>query len=274
MNKTGERLRRAAEKESRDYTLSTAPEKYHDLLIPDWEMACKRRIFDASGVYYNTLHAPKMHLTKDPILEILPHGVRTATKTYPADVIILATGFKTNNGLGPLRVQGRNGEWLSDHWQNMGGPGAYNSTAVHGFPNFLMIYGPNSTTGHSSVLMTIENMVMYALKIVEPVIKGEATEVEVKAEAEKDYSRWLQAASSDKLWNTCHNWYVINGWNSTMYPRSQIHFWWRSAFPTWRDWRYKYTTTRWRRLRLRRAVLLLLFTVSIIGAVSTLNGSH
>lgn len=93
---------------------------------------CQRRVFDTDGVYLKTLHAPNMHLTQEPILEVVPRGVRTATRTYPADVIVLATGFQTNNGLGPLRIQGRDGEWLDDHWRKMGGPGAYNGTAVHG----------------------------------------------------------------------------------------------------------------------------------------------
>jgi cation diffusion facilitator CzcD-associated flavoprotein CzcO len=92
----------------------------------------QRRIYDADGAYLNALHAPNLHLTKEPILEIVPRGIRTATQTYPADVIVLATGFQTNNGLGALRIQGRNGEWLEDHWRKAGGAGAYNSTAVHG----------------------------------------------------------------------------------------------------------------------------------------------
>jgi hypothetical protein len=72
-------------------------------------------------------------------------------------------------------------------------------------PNFFIIYGPNSSTGHNSVLFTIENMVDYALKVAEPVIRGEASEIEVKEEAEKGHLRRLQEASSDKLWHTCKN---------------------------------------------------------------------
>lgn len=117
-----------------------------------------------------------MHLTNDPIVEIVPTGIRTASRTYPADVIIMATGFHTNNGLGPLRIRGRGGVWLHDYWKNKGGPGAYNNTAVHGckgaylracsfssltltqpqVPNFMMIIGPNSATGYTSVILAIE----------------------------------------------------------------------------------------------------------------------
>ncbi|KAF8591629.1 FAD/NAD(P)-binding domain-containing protein [Ramaria rubella] len=243
-NKIGIRKRRETEKESMEFIYKTAPKKYHDMLIPNYEIACKRRVFDADSAYLKSLHAPNLLLTKDPVLEILPHGVRTGKKTYHADVVIMATGFKTNNGLGPLRIRGREGEWLNDRWKKQGGPGAYNSTAVHGFPNFMMIFGPNSATGYSSVLLAIENMVNYSLKIAEPIIQGRATAVEVKEHPEKAYLARLQAACAGKVWDgACNNWYVTStGWNSTMYPWSQFYFWWRCEFPIRRDWTYSVCT--------------------------------
>lgn len=34
-------------------------------------------------------------------------------------------------------------------------------------------------------------------------------------------------------------WYTSKtGWNGTVYPWSQIHFWWRQTFPIWKDWEY------------------------------------
>jgi hypothetical protein len=41
MNKKGERFRRALEQQSTEYVLRAAPKKYQDLLIPEWEIACK-----------------------------------------------------------------------------------------------------------------------------------------------------------------------------------------------------------------------------------------
>lgn len=41
MNKGGERYRRSLEKRSRDYVKRAAPKKYQDILVPDWEIACK-----------------------------------------------------------------------------------------------------------------------------------------------------------------------------------------------------------------------------------------
>jgi hypothetical protein len=41
LNDKSAKLRRATEKESTRYTLSMAPKKYHEILVPDWEIACK-----------------------------------------------------------------------------------------------------------------------------------------------------------------------------------------------------------------------------------------
>jgi hypothetical protein len=40
-NETARRLRRAQEKHSSDFVTRVAPKKYHDLLVPDFEIACK-----------------------------------------------------------------------------------------------------------------------------------------------------------------------------------------------------------------------------------------
>jgi cation diffusion facilitator CzcD-associated flavoprotein CzcO len=53
-------------------------------------------------------------------------------------------------------VVGRGGETLEQHFETLGGPGAYNTAAVNGFPNFFMILGPNAATGHTSALMASE----------------------------------------------------------------------------------------------------------------------
>ena len=35
-------------------------------------------------------------------------------------------------------------------------------------------------------------------------------------------------------------WYVrSDGWNGSLYPWTQIHYWWRSHRPRWSDWTYQ-----------------------------------
>lgn len=126
----------------------TAPAKYHDILIPDWEVGCKRRIFDSG--YLRSLHADNITLTNSKALEILPNGVRTTDGFHEADVLILANGFVTNNYLDSIKITGMKGLTLSEHWDRFGGPEAYNCSAVSGFPNFFLILGKSNVPGSAN----------------------------------------------------------------------------------------------------------------------------
>jgi cation diffusion facilitator CzcD-associated flavoprotein CzcO len=138
------------------YMRDKAPEKYHDLLIPDFQIGCKRRIIDPTPSYLESLNQENVMLTDEKVVEITPNSIRTPTKDYPVDVIVYATGFKTNVFMRPMEVFGRGGESITEHWTRIGGPGAYNCTSVHGFPNFFFILGPNTGTGHTSALIASE----------------------------------------------------------------------------------------------------------------------
>jgi cation diffusion facilitator CzcD-associated flavoprotein CzcO len=104
--------------------------------------------------------------------------------------------------------------------EDRGGAQAYLGTALDDFPNFFMIFGPNTATGHSSVVMASENMVNHSLKFIKLILNGEASLVEVKKEAEMRYTAEMQEALKDTVWRSgCSSWYFTkDGWNSTVYP--------------------------------------------------------
>lgn len=183
-----------------DYMRKTAPEKYHKDIIPDFEVACKRRIMDTG--YLASLHSPNLHLTSEPIVAITPTGIRTAQDEYPVDVIVFATGFNTEEFIKPMKLSGRGGVTLDEHWKELGGPGAYNCTAVHGFPNFFMVMGPNAGTGHTSALMAAENTIEYAIKVMGPVVSGRAETVEISEKAERKWVETIQEELKHTVWNT------------------------------------------------------------------------
>jgi len=94
-------------------------------------------------------------------------------------------------------------------------------TALDGFPNFFAIFGPNTATGHSSVILASENMVELTLKFIGPILKGDVVTAEIKKEAELEWARDTQTALKKRVWNTggCNSWYKTeDGWNSTVYP--------------------------------------------------------
>lgn len=140
LTEAGAKDRRKMRQEAEGYMRQAAPAKYHNILIPDYEIGCKRRIFDSG--YLESLHSDNVTLTNEPVTEIVPEGVRMQSgRVVEADVIILANGFGTNQFLPDVEVVGRNGETLIDHWKSFGGPGAYNCTSLSGFPNMFFLLG-------------------------------------------------------------------------------------------------------------------------------------
>ncbi|KAL2163302.1 hypothetical protein VTH06DRAFT_5359 [Thermothelomyces fergusii] len=243
LTEAGARDRRKERAQAEEYVRRTAPAKYHDLLIPDFEVGCKRRIFDSG--YLESLHADNVTLTDEPVAEIVPEGVRMRSgRVVEADVIILANGFETNQYLDGVEVVGRDGETLVDYWNAFGGPEAYNCTSLSGFPNLFFLLGPNTVTGHTSTVMAIENATNYALRVLRPALEGRAgAVVHVRRAAEEAYARRVQAALRQTVFSSgCRSWYIRGRdgktWNGAAYPWTQARYWYDCLFPVWKDWEY------------------------------------
>ncbi|KAH6607263.1 hypothetical protein Trco_003576 [Trichoderma cornu-damae] len=231
MTRAAAAIRRRTAADAERYMRKMAPERYHGMLIPDFEIGCKRRIYDPG--YLASLHSDKVTLRDDSIEEVTPNGIRSTGGHTEADVIVMASGFETNTFCTSIDIVGRGGVTAEEHWKSLGGPGAYNSTCISGFPNFVMLLG------HTSALMAVENAVNYSLRVMGPVLQGEATAVEVKPEAEKRHVDQIQADLEKTVWlSGCSNWYnraedgtVRNGMT---YPYSQPYFWYQCLFPNYK----------------------------------------
>jgi cation diffusion facilitator CzcD-associated flavoprotein CzcO len=257
------------------------PEKYHEIMTPDYGVGCKRRIFDKR--WLQSLNNDKIDLTTQPLSRVTEGGVvigpgatypPNATeqdypeREVPADIIVLANGFDTTRWLHPLKVVGKGGKDLVQLMEERGGAQAYQGTAMDGFPNFFMIFGPNTATGHSSVVMASENMVKYSLQFIKLILNGEAKTVDVRKEAEMAFTAEIQEALKDTVWRSgCSSWYYTkDGWNSTVYPYTQIDFWKRCTFPKWDDWNIAYTNKGIWNMRRIRAMRVLAVTLAVVGA--------
>lgn len=140
-------------------------------------------------------------------------------------------------------------------------------TCVSAFPNFFMMMGPNSISGHLSVVYTSECQINFTLRVIQPVMaalarqeqrqhhkspqskllswlcdrrggSGEADIVAVKPEAERLDLETTQRKAKKLVWATgCTSWAVDEGTgrNFAMYPDWQFVFWWRSWWVRWRD---------------------------------------
>ncbi|KAF4766353.1 hypothetical protein N7455_005808 [Penicillium solitum] len=276
----GRRARTQREKKFLDHMRQLAPEEYHEILTPNYRLGCKRRIID--GTWYRSLNAPNVELTTQPLTKVNaksvtlglgrqypPHKSEDAVEVreVPADVIIMANGFETNQWLHPLKVVGREGKDLEEVWAKRGGAQAYQGIAMDSFPNFFLLFGPNTATGHTSVIFATENAVNYSLKFIKPILNGHVNSYEVTEDAEREWTRQVQDALQKSVFRrgACSSWYITaGGWNSTTYPFTQIHYWLRCTFPVWRHWTAKLT----RKGRVLRGIRKVLQGSVILGLIA------
>ena len=155
-------------------------------LVPDYPIGAKRVLFNDD--YYPALGRPNVHLVTDGIERIEAAGVRSKSgELHEADVIIYATGFKSTDFLAPMEITGRGGVSLRDEWRN--GARAYLGVTVAGFPNFFMLYGPNTNLGHNSILVMIEAQVGYILDAMRKMQARGLRRIDVKRQVQDDYNR-------------------------------------------------------------------------------------
>ncbi|KAI0074670.1 FAD/NAD-P-binding domain-containing protein [Panus rudis PR-1116 ss-1] len=250
-----------------NYMKKNAPEKYHDVLKPDYPFGCKRLIVDTG--YYDMLHKPNVSLVVDGIAEITETGIVTKKGEHlPFDVIILATGFVVDKF--PFPVRGREGISIDEYNNQHGGPTAYLGTTVPGFPNFFMLGGPNTTTGHGSVIFTEEVQVNYAMKMLKPLLRGEVASFDVTEKATDKYNEKIQRRLNSAVWSVCESWYRVGhtGKISSLWPGSFVEFWWALRTPKWSD----YTVVgaeRWvKRRRIAALFRTILYGLVLAGAIS------
>lgn len=230
------RARAKATQHAVDYMKTTAPEKYHDALIPSFPLGCKRRIFDPG--YLECLHRDNVTLTTDPVVEFTENGLRTPKHDYDFDAVVLSTGYRIQEFVSPIEILGRNGKSLNEHWKDTRGAQAYKGTLVSGFPNFGIMFGPNAFPAHNSVIYTNEVQAEYFAKsVVHPIVRGDPSAVDVKEAAETRDAMRIKAALNKMVWSGgCSNWNLdVNGRNTTNYHDPTWKFWWDLYWPVWKD---------------------------------------
>ncbi|KAI0201628.1 putative monooxygenase [Astrocystis sublimbata] len=239
-----------------NYMRETAPANYHQFLIPKTEIGCKRRVMDTG--YLECLHRGNVELVyKDPIEEIVEEGVRTKSgRLIRADAIVLASGFQVEKPLLTLNLRGEGGVTVEEHWSDFseGTASAYFGTCLSGFPNFFILMGPNTASGHGSVTYLSECQINFTLGAIKPVLNAlkaqrstlpvigrKADIVKVKPDAERADIDMVQDKLKDLVWSSGCTSFAIDpetGRNTTMYYDFQTKFWLRSLFIPWKDFEF------------------------------------
>src|SRR5262245_1425571 len=185
--------------------------------VPDYVMGCKRVAF--SNDWYPALARPNVQLVTEKIDRIVPDGVVTSDGTKRiADVVIFGTGFKAVQFLTPMTVTGVGGRRLQDAWQH--GAHAYLGITVAGFPNFFMLYGPNTNLGGNSIIYMLEGQIGYALAAIQALDRERLAWLDVRPDVHDAFNSWVRSASETSVWESgCRSWYTTaSGRNTNNWP--------------------------------------------------------
>jgi cation diffusion facilitator CzcD-associated flavoprotein CzcO len=193
-------------------------------LTPDYPIGCKRILL--SNTYLATMGKPNVNLITQGIRRITAHGIETVDGQHHAvDAIVYGTGFAATEFLAPMTVTGRDGLALNEAWRQ--GAQAYLGMTVPGFPNFFMLYGPNTNLGHSSIIYMLESQIAHVMRCVKAAHQAGASAIEVDAKRHARFNSGVQKRLAATVWQGCKSWYVdANGHNSTNWPGFTFGYRW------------------------------------------------
>ncbi len=192
-------------------------------LTPDYEPGCKRRCI--SDDYLCAYNRDNVHLVTTPIERIEAGGIRDRDGVlHEVDTIIEATGFRPFAISDYVDIQGREGVHLRDLWSEK--VESYRTMMAPGFPNFFMLLGPNSATGHTSALIMIESQADYVIKCLQMIDKGSVRHLDPDPKAVAQYNARLQRDMKKMVFSGgCGAWYTDdNDHNFTLWPYSATRF--------------------------------------------------
>ncbi|EDT03523.1 alpha/beta hydrolase fold domain-containing protein [Burkholderia ambifaria] len=197
-------------------------------LTPDYPIGCKRVLL--SSDYLAALDRDNVELVTQRIRRVTETGIETDDGVHhPVDAIVYGTGFAATAFLSPMRITGRDGLDLNDAWRR--GAQAYLGLTVPGFPNFFMLYGPNTNLGHNSIVYMLESQIAHVMRCVRAMRRDGASAIDVDPRRYRRFNAHVQQRLEGSVWSGCKSWYVdASGHNSTNWPGFTLTYRWITRF--------------------------------------------
>src|SRR5205085_1454260 len=167
-------------------------------------------------------------LVTDRIARVTADGIVTADETlHQMDVLIFATGFRTNPFLAPMKIEGLAGRSLETDWAH--GARAYFGLTMTGYPNFFMLYGPNTNLGHNSIIFMLECQIAYVMDAIQWLIADDLRSIDLRPEVMEAFNEQLQRDLAGTSWAAApDSWYKDAGRITNNWPYSTFEFWRRT----------------------------------------------
>jgi cation diffusion facilitator CzcD-associated flavoprotein CzcO len=204
-------------------------------LVPHYRIGCKRILL--SNDFYPAMDRPNVALVTADIREVRADAIVAADGSeHQADCIIFGTGFAATEFLMPMTVIGAGGKELHQVWRD--GAQAHLGITVAGFPNFFMLYGPNTNLAHNSIVYMLESQIRYVVACLQRLVRGAIRTMEVRPEIQARSNADLQVRMKRTVWSKgCTSWYqTATGRNTNNWPGHTFAFRRRTRAPKWDDY--------------------------------------
>lgn len=164
--------------------------------------------------YYETYNQDNVELVDaaaTPIVRVTPTGIETTDESREFDVIVYATGFDAFTGaFDQIDIQGVDGARLRDKWAE--GPVTFLGATVGGFPNFLMLVGPQ--TAASNFPRGAELSVDWVTPLLEYMWSHGYQRFDVDEAAEAQWCQHVKDLYQGMLLRKARSWFT--GYNSNL----------------------------------------------------------
>ncbi len=210
----------------------------YEKMVPHFPPFAKRALRD-DGRWAAAVSRADVDLVTTPIAAITPNGVRTVDgETRAADVLIYGTGFSASDFVAPMRVFGSGGVELSEEWD--GDAEAYLGLTVPGFPNFFLLYGPNTNLViNGSILIMVECQVRYAVEAIGALLRTGHRTMSCRRDVYERYGREMEEGNATMVWGVADvpSWYRnARGRVTQNWPFDLHTYWDRTRQPDLADY--------------------------------------
>ena len=162
---------------------------------------------------YNRDNVELVDISETPLERITEKGIKTSDREFEFDIIVYATGFDAiTGGYDRIDIEGVGGEKLRDRWKD--GPSTFLGVLVNGFPNMIMLAGPQSGSASTNFPRGIETGVDWITELLEYVWEHGHTRMEPTLEAEVRWSEHVKKMYSTMLMRKAKSWFT--GYNSNV----------------------------------------------------------
>ncbi len=158
-----------------------------EMVTPDYPFFGKRPVRDSN--FYPALLRDNVTLVPHAVAEVTEDAVIDETGArHEIDILVMCTGFQPANFLATMEIIGRGGRTIHEFWN--GEARAYLGMMVPDFPNFYMMYGPN--TNGAPVLFMHEQQAWFIGRHLRRMMTDGVTAIEVRPRVMEVFDRIVQ----------------------------------------------------------------------------------